>query len=58
MWAVTKNVNENSFLFIVDAERLWKHMEKNKIDNIFECMHKALLSLQQKIKDGTATREG
>ncbi|XP_013910791.1 PREDICTED: histone-lysine N-methyltransferase SETDB2 isoform X1 [Thamnophis sirtalis] len=41
----------------VDAERLWKHMEKNKVDNIFECMHKALLSLQQKIKDGTATSE-
>ncbi|XP_039182319.1 histone-lysine N-methyltransferase SETDB2 isoform X2 [Crotalus tigris] len=41
----------------VDAKRLWKHMEKNKIDNIFECMHKALLSLQQKIKDGAATSE-
>ncbi|ETE65927.1 Histone-lysine N-methyltransferase SETDB2 [Ophiophagus hannah] len=32
-------------------------MEKNKVDNIFECMHKALLSLQQKINDGTATSE-
>ncbi|XP_070615721.1 histone-lysine N-methyltransferase SETDB2 [Erythrolamprus reginae] len=41
----------------VDAKRLWKHMEKNKVDNIFECMHEALLSLQQKIKDGTATSE-
>ncbi|KAK9411005.1 histone-lysine N-methyltransferase SETDB2 [Crotalus adamanteus] len=41
----------------VDAKRLWKHMGKNKIDNIFECMHKALLSLQQKIKDGAATSE-
>lgn len=58
MSVITKNVNENFFLFIVDAKRLWKHMEKNKIDNIFECMHKALLSLQQKIKDGTATSEG
>uniref|UniRef100_A0A8C6X9A3 Histone-lysine N-methyltransferase SETDB2 n=1 Tax=Naja naja TaxID=35670 RepID=A0A8C6X9A3_NAJNA len=41
----------------VDAKRLWNHMEKDKVDNIFECMHKALLSLQQKIKDGTATSE-
>ncbi|XP_063173850.1 histone-lysine N-methyltransferase SETDB2 isoform X2 [Candoia aspera] len=48
----------NTFvLFVGDAKRLWKHMEKNKVDSIFECMHKALLSLKQKIKDGTATNE-
>ncbi|XP_026534760.1 histone-lysine N-methyltransferase SETDB2 [Notechis scutatus] len=41
----------------VDAKRVWNHMEKNKVDDIFECIHKALLSLQQKIKDGTATSE-
>ncbi|XP_007441774.1 histone-lysine N-methyltransferase SETDB2-like, partial [Python bivittatus] len=40
-----------------DAKRLWKHMEKNEVDNIFERMQKALLSLKQKIKDGTATSE-
>uniref|UniRef100_A0A670XTK8 SET domain bifurcated histone lysine methyltransferase 2 n=1 Tax=Pseudonaja textilis TaxID=8673 RepID=A0A670XTK8_PSETE len=42
----------------LDAKRVWNHMEKNKVDDIFECIHKALLSLQQKIKDGTATSEG
>ncbi|KAM6464573.1 histone-lysine N-methyltransferase SETDB2 isoform 2-T2 [Liasis olivaceus] len=41
----------------VDAKRLWKHMEKNEVDSIFERMQKALLSLKQKIKDGTATSE-
>ncbi|XP_053139811.1 histone-lysine N-methyltransferase SETDB2 [Hemicordylus capensis] len=41
----------------VDAKMFWEQMEDSKVDLIFEHLQKVLLSLKQKIKDGTATNE-
>ncbi|XP_062971915.1 histone-lysine N-methyltransferase SETDB2 [Elgaria multicarinata webbii] len=41
----------------VDAKVFWRQLEGTKVDLIFEHVQKVLLSLKQKIKDGTATNE-
>ncbi|XP_075775174.1 histone-lysine N-methyltransferase SETDB2 isoform X1 [Pelodiscus sinensis] len=40
-----------------DAQMFWRQMEDGRVDFIFEQMQNVLLSLKQKIKDGTATNE-
>uniref|UniRef100_A0A8C3SR45 Histone-lysine N-methyltransferase SETDB2 n=1 Tax=Chelydra serpentina TaxID=8475 RepID=A0A8C3SR45_CHESE len=41
-----------------DAQMFWRQMEDERVDFIFEQVQNVLLSLKQKIKDGTATNEG
>nr|XP_008114661.2 PREDICTED: histone-lysine N-methyltransferase SETDB2 [Anolis carolinensis] len=41
----------------VDAKLFWSHLDSNTVDLMFERLQRVLLSLQQKIKDGTATEE-
>ncbi|XP_042306316.1 histone-lysine N-methyltransferase SETDB2 [Sceloporus undulatus] len=41
----------------VDANVFWHHLEDSTVDLIFERLQSVLLSLKQKIKDGTATEE-
>ncbi|XP_029766567.1 histone-lysine N-methyltransferase SETDB2-like [Terrapene carolina triunguis] len=40
-----------------DAQMFWRQMEDERVDFIFERVQNVLLSLKQKIKDGTATNE-
>nr|XP_032644699.1 histone-lysine N-methyltransferase SETDB2 isoform X5 [Chelonoidis abingdonii] len=40
-----------------DAQMFWRQMEDERVDFIFEQVQNVLLSLKQKIKDGTATNE-
>ncbi|XP_043361035.1 histone-lysine N-methyltransferase SETDB2-like [Dermochelys coriacea] len=40
-----------------DAQLFWRQMEDERVDFIFEQVQNVLLSLKQKIKDGTATNE-
>ncbi|XP_048356884.1 histone-lysine N-methyltransferase SETDB2 isoform X2 [Sphaerodactylus townsendi] len=39
------------------AKAFWKHMEDHEVDFVFEQLLKVILTLKQKIKDGTATEE-
>ncbi|KAH0621781.1 hypothetical protein JD844_023408 [Phrynosoma platyrhinos] len=41
----------------VNANVFWHHLEDSTVDLIFERLQSVLLSLKQKIKDGTATEE-